>query len=925
MPGSLFCDHPAPNLSPLEGWYDTEEPVSYWKPIATMVKSVQFGGGGWALEPLGDMYSHHVQSSWIPTVDGRKRFHRDVPLKSSSPIVQREQVSEMTGGPQPQDMSALPLSGGWNEQILSDVLHVPTQSQPLEVESQHVTNHSERSMQSEDLNTVMADRPTRMYMEHDVPGLAARLLLTDENSNEGGNVVHHKITNEVSNDFTLVKDWDPRSSMTDYHSEKVLRNQKNLYAAETSNANDRNLWTPFLPVASVPSARSVRSEGRQSEIEVKMDQNCHGEIPNLIPDRNGHMQGIRQAVRSLGGHAVQIGEINQHKAFADSSQLPGFLRRTGFFDSKSPLLSSINFLQDDRGQSATFLSEAGMLTSETQNSKIPFHTGTELGNFTGRSVETLSTPRTVAVSAIQPKELSLQVPTASPLSMLPTATKFNLFGGSNQSSQVPRVPLHLTPSLQHPPQPMEQMVGVQQSFRISSPIQNGCLPTSPGFQENLQTKLISDIGQSREEQLHNSNWENVISGLDQGAVYKQPQQSLSQGLPPDLDIHGGSFDGNGVPPDWISNEALVIQQLQATMLQLDVGTRMCIRDALYRLAKSAKERRSCRTHNAHRNLAEPDKSTVSSSITCDDSRCESEKQTNHVDRSIASLLFNTGPIPKYGLPPAYKFRSVSQPLSGVQTGPWLWPSTGMMGNNCASSSGKYAESPGVAKVLCGDHLNNNWAALPLVTGFRAPNETAIDSRVDHDSYMRVEKSVSPDNYQHLEMQADRLNMPLSSAMRSSALVSANEAMNFDSSAAPSRCSMIPEGMRQEGDARGQEQREVGSERDQGFVGGSSLVDINYQSALMPYREDVGNEVAAVAPSLQEEGRVENIFFDGGNFQSKFCSESGSGQFANGDGYARMTARNGGHMFGGDMNSLRAPHRNQLSGKEELDMEGLWHT
>lgn len=189
-----------------------------------MVKSVQFGGGGgWAVEPSEDMYSHHVQSSWIPTVDGRKRFHRDVTLKSSSPIVQREQVSEMTGGPQLQDMLALPLSGGWNEQMLSDVLHVPTQSQPFEVKSQHVTNNSERSMQSEDLNTVMADRPMRMYMEHDVPGLAARLLLTDDNSNEGGNVVHHKITNEVSNDFTLVKDWDPRSSMTDYLGEKVLR------------------------------------------------------------------------------------------------------------------------------------------------------------------------------------------------------------------------------------------------------------------------------------------------------------------------------------------------------------------------------------------------------------------------------------------------------------------------------------------------------------------------------------------------------------------------------------------------------------------------------------------------------------------------------------------------------------------------------
>ncbi|KAK1418285.1 hypothetical protein QVD17_27428 [Tagetes erecta] len=75
--------------------------------------------------------------------------------------------------------------------------------------------------------------------------------------------------------------------------------------------------------------------------------------------------------------------------------------------------------------------------------------------------------------------------------------------------------------------------------------------------------------------------------------------------------------------DEISPEATTLRQLQQVMLQLDVRTKLCIRDSLYRLARSAEQR--------HNYAGISDKYTGLMGI---------ETDTNPIDRTIAHLLFH---------------------------------------------------------------------------------------------------------------------------------------------------------------------------------------------------------------------------------------------------------------------------------------------
>lgn len=80
-------------------------------------------------------------------------------------------------------------------------------------------------------------------------------------------------------------------------------------------------------------------------------------------------------------------------------------------------------------------------------------------------------------------------------------------------------------------------------------------------------------------------------------------------------------------------EATVLQELENVMLQLNSKTRICIRDALYRLAGRSKEERDVA------NVM--DYWTPGSDIYCRNSRseCTSEPKTNVIDRAIATLMF----------------------------------------------------------------------------------------------------------------------------------------------------------------------------------------------------------------------------------------------------------------------------------------------
>ncbi|XP_013628328.1 PREDICTED: uncharacterized protein LOC106334576 isoform X1 [Brassica oleracea var. oleracea] len=93
--------------------------------------------------------------------------------------------------------------------------------------------------------------------------------------------------------------------------------------------------------------------------------------------------------------------------------------------------------------------------------------------------------------------------------------------------------------------------------------------------------------------------------------------------------------------DDISLEATSFRQLQQVIEQLDVRTKLCIRDSLYRLAKSAEQRHHCMDPNggnrqvkgvgSHLETGETDKYVGFLDI---------ETDTNPIDRSIAHLLFH---------------------------------------------------------------------------------------------------------------------------------------------------------------------------------------------------------------------------------------------------------------------------------------------
>ncbi|XP_019433343.1 PREDICTED: protein LNK1-like isoform X2 [Lupinus angustifolius] len=93
--------------------------------------------------------------------------------------------------------------------------------------------------------------------------------------------------------------------------------------------------------------------------------------------------------------------------------------------------------------------------------------------------------------------------------------------------------------------------------------------------------------------------------------------------------------------DNISLQAASFCQLQRVMDQLDIRTKLCIRDSLYRLARSAEKRHT----NANTNgQIGGDVETFKAMKTPDANNCtgfmDIETNTNPIDRSIAHLLFH---------------------------------------------------------------------------------------------------------------------------------------------------------------------------------------------------------------------------------------------------------------------------------------------
>ncbi|XP_023750671.1 protein LNK1 [Lactuca sativa] len=104
-----------------------------------------------------------------------------------------------------------------------------------------------------------------------------------------------------------------------------------------------------------------------------------------------------------------------------------------------------------------------------------------------------------------------------------------------------------------------------------------------------------------------------------------------------LDVPEGSSISTEL--DEISLEATSFRQLQQVMEQLDLRTKLCIRDSLYRLARSAEQR-----HNNHAGISGPLLTDGTNNGFMD-----METDTNPIDRTIAHLLFHR-PSESFNMP-----------------------------------------------------------------------------------------------------------------------------------------------------------------------------------------------------------------------------------------------------------------------------------
>ncbi|PQQ01075.1 protein LNK1 isoform X2 [Prunus yedoensis var. nudiflora] len=142
---------------------------------------------------------------------------------------------------------------------------------------------------------------------------------------------------------------------------------------------------------------------------------------------------------------------------------------------------------------------------------------------------------------------------------------------------------------------------------------------------------------------------------DPVSVQKKVQQSANE-TEGHSDVEGGAsigmqaeFDSSDLQEssclssvlDEISLEATSFRQLQQVTEQLDIRTKLVIRDSLYRLAKSAEQRHNC----ANKKSGNIDSREANGVLLAQETdKCiafmDVETDTNPIDRSIAHLLFH---------------------------------------------------------------------------------------------------------------------------------------------------------------------------------------------------------------------------------------------------------------------------------------------
>nr|XP_043623827.1 protein LNK1 [Erigeron canadensis] len=155
------------------------------------------------------------------------------------------------------------------------------------------------------------------------------------------------------------------------------------------------------------------------------------------------------------------------------------------------------------------------------------------------------------------------------------------------------------------------------------------LPIGCPRQTGMMFQSSKSILLSTENQVHGNELEKQS---DMEGVEKRDDVGLSNGS-------ASSLIGSDL--DQMSLESTCFRQLRQIMEQLDLRTKLCIRDSLYRLARSAEQRHN----NPGLNSAATDMNDIGGPIIADRSdKCtgfmDMETDTNPIDRSVAHLLFH---------------------------------------------------------------------------------------------------------------------------------------------------------------------------------------------------------------------------------------------------------------------------------------------
>ncbi|CAJ2678084.1 unnamed protein product [Trifolium pratense] len=165
-------------------------------------------------------------------------------------------------------------------------------------------------------------------------------------------------------------------------------------------------------------------------------------------------------------------------------------------------------------------------------------------------------------------------------------------------------------------------------------LRNDAKLMSSGFKsENMQNPMpVKSPGSAQKV---GCQFENVNEGHSEGG-------EVSIGFSPETESSNmQESSAMSSAPDESSLEAANFRQLQQVLDQLDIRIKLCIRDSLYRLAKSADQRHIDVDASG---LMGDDMEACKGVMTQDANRCTGfvniETTTNPIDRSIAHLLFH---------------------------------------------------------------------------------------------------------------------------------------------------------------------------------------------------------------------------------------------------------------------------------------------